>query len=47
MVDHEEDEALCRVVKWKPQENQIQKTRVRECLRVAVLIRHEKKTAFN
>jgi hypothetical protein len=45
MVDdrEEEDEPLCKGVEWKIQENSIQKTGVKEHLRVAVLIRHEKK----
>lgn len=41
--EDEEDEPLCKGIEWKLQENSIQKTGVKEHLRVAVLIRHEKK----
>jgi len=39
----EEDAPFCKGVEWKMQENSIQKTGVKEHLRVAVLVRHEKK----
>jgi hypothetical protein len=41
--DEDNDEPLCRGVEWRVQENGIQKTGVQHHLRVAVLIRHEKK----
>jgi hypothetical protein len=43
MAAGQSDEPLCKGIKWRMHENNIQKTGIVDHLRVAVLIRHDKK----